>query len=605
MKYGSTIAGESQERLKFTPCRTDRLFRRLTAPMWIIALICGLRPTQTALSADDELQPVEWQHAAVAADHPLASQAGVEILQQGGNAVDAAVAVGFALSVLRPASSGVGGGGFMVIWDAEKQRSITLDYRERAPLAASRDMFLKDGLPDDASRRGGLAVAVPGHVAGLCHALENYGTMKLPEVLQPALRMASEGVVLDKRERELRTGLRSSPRFGRFIRWQHSSQYSQLARHYRVIPQWPPGMKRLSPQGALLRLLSRVGSRDAFYTGDVAERIVSTVRSTGGVMTLEDLQRMDVVERTALTGQLDDFTVVTMPPPSSGGIALIEILNILRGLEARDGAGQGEPLTHNSVAYLHALTEAMKHAFADRAEFLGDTDFADVPVERLISPSYGQQIASMIQFDRTGRPDDYGRFMSNDDAGTSHFSIIDSHGNAVACTETINTTWGSCLVVPKYGIVLNNEMDDFAAKPGVPNAFGLIQSEANAVAPRKKPLSSMTPTILVRDGKAVYVAGGSGGPRIISSTLQVILNMTRFDMDVRQAVEAPRIHHQWQPDTLYIEEPLIDLVKSDMEKLGHQVQNRNKLAACQAAASAGGKVTAHSDSRKYGQAAGY
>ena len=567
-----------------------------------IGLVCASVLTYPQTAAARDPLPL-WQHAAVAADHPLASQAGVEILQQGGNAVDAAVAVGFALSVLRPASSGVGGGGFMVIWDAEHQRSIALDYRERAPLAASRDMFLKDGLPGDASRRGGLAVAVPGHVAGLCHALANYGTMQLADVLKPALRMASQGVALDKRERELRTRLRSSVRFGRFAGGQHSSRFSQLVRHYRVIPQWPPGMKTLSPQGALLRLLSKVGSRDAFYTGDVARRIASTVQSSGGVMTLEDLQRMDVVERTALTGRLDDFTVVTMPPPSSGGIALIETLNILHGLDARDGAGQA--LKHNSVAYLHVLTEALKHAFADRAEFLGDADFADVPVERLISPEYGQQIASMIQFDRTGQPDDYGRFLSNDDAGTSHFSIIDAQGNAVACTETINTTWGSWLVVPKYGIVLNNEMDDFAAKLGVPNAFGLIQSEANAVAPRKKPLSSMTPTILVRDGKAVCVAGGSGGPRIISSTLQVILNMTRFDMNVRQAVEAPRIHHQWQPDTLYIEEPLIDTVKADMEKLGHNVQLRNKLAACQAAARIGGKVTAHSDSRKHGTAAGY
>lgn len=540
-----------------------------------------------------------WPHAAVATDHPVASQAGVEILQQGGNAVDAAVAVGFALSVLRPASSGMGGGGFMVIWDAERQQSIALDYRERAPMAASRDMFLKDGLPADASRKGGLAVAVPGHVAGLCHALDKFGVLSLPKVLAPAIRMAEDGVILDTRECETRVDL-----FHSLSGTGLGQRFPHLRRHYSIAENPKAGLRITSPQLPLLKLIAASGP-DAFYTADAAKQITETVRSAGGIMALEDLSRMDVVERRPLTGALDDLTVVTMPPPSSGGIVLLQSLNILNSMGSRHFNGRIESLGHNSPEYLHVLAETMKHAFADRAEFLGDADFADVPVQRLISQKYAEQLAGTIRLDRTGQPDDYGRFMLNDDAGTSHFSIIDASGNAVSCTETINTGYGSWVVEPKYGIVLNNEMDDFAAKPGVPNAFGLRQSESNAVAPRKKPLSSMTPTILVRDGKAVYVAGGSGGPRIISTTLQVVLNMTRFKMDPRRAVEMPRIHHQWQPDTLYIEEPLIDRVKTDMEKFGHRVKLRNKIAVCQAAARVSAGVTAHSDSRKHGKAAGF
>lgn len=570
----------------------QRVMRALRNLLALSLLLCET-------PADAAERGALWQHAAVATDHPLASQAGVEILQNGGNAVDAAVAVGFALSVLRPASSGLGGGGFMVIWDTSKQRSVALDYRERAPLAAHRDMYLQAGLPTDASRKGGLAVGVPGHVAGLCHALTKFGTMSLRNVMAPAIRMARDGVPLDAQEVRSRTGLHrslSDPKL--------RQRFPHLHTRYAIAREPAADSRIASPQLAVLELIATRG-RDTFYTGDVAASIVAQVRSRGGVMTLNDLRQMDVVERRALTGELDNLSVVTMPPPSSGGIALLECLNILRSLEEKQLKGRVESLGHNSPKYLHVLTEAMKHAFADRAEFLGDTDFADVPVEQLTSLTYAAKLADRVHLDRTGTPEDYGRYTAPDDGGTSHFSIIDSQGNAVACTETINTTYGSWLVEPKYGIVLNNEMDDFAARPGVPNAFGLIQSEANCVAPRKKPLSSMTPTILVRDGKAVYVAGASGGPRIISTTLQVVLNMTRFGMSPERAVEQPRIHHQWQPDTLYIEDPLHDRVKIDLEKLGHKVRLRNKLAVCQATARQSDGLSAHSDSRKHGRAAGF
>lgn len=548
--------------------------------------------------------PATWKRAAVAADHPLASQAGVEMLRQGGNVVDAAVAVGFALSVLRPASSGMGGGGFMVIWDAEKQRSIALDYRERAPLAATRDMYAEGG--SEASRRGALAVAVPGHVRGLCHALEKYGTLPLSTVLQPAIRFARDGVILDAHELSGRRSRLQSAR-------KHSNEFSGLWKGYfnsgelpasendsdgSVLEPWK------SPQLPALELIAR-DDADAFYQGPIAESIVEHLQQRGGILTLEDFRRMDVVERTALTGDFDGLQIVAMPPPSSGGVAIIESLNILTWLEQHRLDGRLESLGHNSPKYLHVLTESLKHAFADRATWLGDPDFADIPVSRLTGSAYAEELGKRISLEQTKPLKDYGRYIPIDDGGTSHFSIIDAAGNAVACTETINTGFGSWEVEPKFGIVLNNEMDDFAARPGEPNAFGLIQSEASAVGPRRKPLSSMSPTILVRNGKAVFVAGASGGPRIISSTLQVLLNMTRFNMSPTEAISRPRIHHQWLPETLLLESPLDRTVAEQLQSLGHQTAKRNNLATSQAARRTAEGLQGASDTRKNGRAAGF
>ena len=585
--------------LQLSPLRllNRQLDRRLTASLAIFAIVISHSVSTVAADTKDARSSKEpvWQHGAVAADHPLASQAGVEVLRRGGNVVDAAVAVGFALSVLRPASSGLGGGGFMVIWDADKQKSVALDYRERAPRSVSRETYETAA---GESRKGGLAVGVPGHVRGLCHALEKYGSLPLAEVLEPALRYATAGMPLDEHETVLRKSLASSVD-------RTDERFSALREQYLFDGNVPKaGSQVTSPQSRALTLIAEQGP-NAFYRGAIAEAIVELVRKHGSGMTLDDLARMDVVERPVLAAEYSGFNVLTMPPPSSGGIALIETLNILDSLEndklclALDRGRQDEH-------YCHVLTEAMKHAFADRAEFLGDADFVDVPVKRLTGREYAQKLAGRIKLEKTQPPAAYGRYIPKDDAGTTHFCVIDAKGNAVACTETINTTFGSWLVEPQFGIVLNNEMDDFTTAAGRPNAFGLIQSEANAIAPRKKPLSSMTPTILVKDGKAVFVAGASGGPRIISSTLQVILNMSRFGMTPEQAVRSPRIHHQWLPNTLLLEPGVMAQFGESLQKqYGHAVSQSSGLAATQAASRSDDGLRAASDPRKHGQAAGY
>jgi gamma-glutamyltranspeptidase/glutathione hydrolase len=569
--------------------------RRLAGALVIVGHALSWMGTAAAADADEVSNEPVWQHGAVAADHPLASQAGVEVLRRGGNVVDAAVAVGFALSVLRPASSGLGGGGFMVIWNVDEQQAVALDYRERAPQNVSREAYESAA---GESRKGGLAVGVPGHVRGLCHALEKYGSLPLASVLEPALRYASAGVPLDEHEAAIRTSLA-----GAIDRT--DERFAALWRQYLFEGHVPePGSQVTSPQGRVLKLIADHGP-GAFYQGEVAEAIVALVRSHGSGMTLDDLTRMDVVERPVLTAEYFGFNVLTMPPPSSGGVTLIETLNILRSLE---NGRLCPPLNrgHQDEHYCHVLTEAMKHAFADRAEFLGDADFVDVPWKRLTSRAYAAKLAARIQLDRTQAPEAYGRYLPTDDDGTTHFCVIDAAGNAVACTETINTSFGSWLVEPTFGIVLNNEMDDFTTATGRPNAFGLIQSEANAIAPRKKPLSSMTPTILVRNGKAVFVAGASGGPRIISATLQVVLNMSRFGMTPQQAVQSPRIHHQWLPDMLLLEPKAMARFGEILKKnYGHTISRSNGLAATQAASRSDDGLRAASDPRKHGQAAGF
>lgn len=585
---------------KQSPVRFRRVVWNLITSVAVL-ISSGPGSAEDSAVKANENSNAAWQHAAVAADHPLASEAGVEMLRQGGNVVDAAVAVGFALSVLRPASSGMGGGGFMVIWDAKQQRSIALDYRERAPLAATRGMYAD--ADDDASSRGALAVAVPGHVRGLCHALDEYGTLPLKTVLEPAIRYARDGVLLDDHEhagraRTIRSLQKRKDDFpGLWNGYLGSGRlFDKDAEE--AAPRW------LSPQLPALELLARDGV-DAFYRGPIAESIVKHLKRRGGIITLEDFHQMDVVERRPLTSEFDDMQVVAMPPPSSGGVAIVESLNILTWLEQNKLSGRLESLGHNSPEYLHVLAEALKHSFADRAEWLGDPDFADIPVKRLTSPQYAAVLGQRIMLHKTRSLEDYGRYLPVNDGGTTHFSTIDADGNAVACTETINTGFGSWEVEPTYGIVLNNEMDDFAARPGEPNVFGLVQSEASAVGPRRKPLSSMSPTILVRDGKAVFVAGASGGPRIISSTLQVLLNMTRFKMSPAEALSKPRIHHQWLPETLLLESPLDTTAAERLQSFGHKTATRNKQAVSQAAHRTANGIEAASDARKHGEAAGF
>ena len=541
-----------------------------------------------------------YPHAAVAADHPAASAAGVEVLRAGGNVVDAAVATSFALSVVRPESCGLGGGGFMVIWDAAKQSAVCLDYRERAPAAATREMFLDD---PDASRVGGKAVAVPGTVAGLCRANAQYGRLPLKTVLGPALRLAADGVPLDRYGRAARAGLIARFREKPELR----DRFAAIWEQYLFAGKLPvDGVPVKSPQWTVLTRIAHAGP-DAFYTGPVADSLVKAVRDAGGVLTAEDFADVPVVEREPVVGTFGGVRLYSMPPPSSGGVALLETLNVLTAYETR----VGEPFRRRGVPFAHALTEAMKHAFADRAEFLGDPEAAaaagkSLPVTRLLSEGYARTLAGRIEADRTFPPPHYGRTLPPRDGGTSHLSVIDAAGNAVACTETVNLAFGSLVVDPEFGVVLNDEMDDFAAVPGEPNAFGLIQSEANAVGPGRVPLSSMTPTIGVEDGRAVLAVGASGGPRIITATLHAVLNRVRFGTTAADAVAAPRWHHQWLPDELQLEPAAFGPLRAGLERIGHTVAERGELGACQIVVrESDGTLSAASDPRKGGEPAGY
>lgn len=568
-----------------------KLAFRVVAWAWVC---CSVDFTQPAVAGP------RYSQGAVAADHPLASAAGVEILQQGGNVIDAAVATAFTLSVLRPESSGLGGGGFLVHWDAAAQSATAWDYRERAPLAATADMYsqAQQRGVQEPSVHGPLAVAVPGQIPGLCEIHRRHGKLPLAQVLAPALRYATAGVPVDPFARQTQLGLirrfRAHPEF--------ATTYAELWRKYlnSGIP-WGDEDRWFSPQRPALQWLAELGPA-AFTQGPIGQALVNFHREQGGLLTAADLEQMAPVLRQPLRSRFGEFEILTMPPPSSGGIAVLETLQILSAWEQQPGKTPWKALPQ--ADRVHVLVEALKHAFADRAESLGDADFVAVPVDRLLSREYAETLARKISLEQTLPADAYGRLQIPDDAGTTHFCVMDAAGNAVACTETINTTFGSYLVEPITGIVLNNEMDDFTAIPGEANAFGLRQSAANQIAPRKKPLSSMTPTIVLKDGRVVAIAGASGGPRIITATLQVLLQMLVWDTTAEVAVNSPRLHHQWQPDEL-----LVETAWSDPDSLfttrGHRVRRTNGLAASQALRWTPAGLEPASDPRKHGRPAGY
>ncbi|MDZ4683485.1 MAG: gamma-glutamyltransferase [Planctomycetaceae bacterium] len=552
------------------------------------------------VAAQEPTQSPLYQHGAVAADHPLASQAGVDVLQRGGNVIDAAVATALTLSVVRPASSGLGGGGFLVHWDAARKESVAWDYRETAPLAATADMYEQAAVAGrkNASEHGGLAVAVPGHVPGLCHILETQGTFTIQQVLETVLKLTRDGVPVDavdlRTQRELLAEFTKQPEL--------KPTYAALWTGYlnTGVP-WKTGDRFHSPQLAALAALSRDGVA-SFRTGVVAQSLLETCRSQGGIVTAADFAAVQPIRRTPLRITWGEYEVLTMPPPSSGGIALVQTL---QALEAWSRLPNHRPWRDlNELDRSHVLAEALKHAFADRAEFLGDADFVTVPVAKLTSAKYAQRIAERIDLTRTLPAAEYGRFHLPDDAGTTHFCVMDSRGNAVSCTETINLTYGSYVVDPQFGIVLNNEMDDFTARPGVPNAFGLIQSANNVIAPRKKPLSSMAPTIVLKDGRPVLLAGASGGPRIITATIQTVLRVTELGLSANDAVTQPRLHHQWQPHELLIERSLEPL-RGPLEARGHQVKLLGSSAVTQAIRWTPAGIEPASDPRKHGRPTGY
>ncbi|MFZ0963899.1 MAG: gamma-glutamyltransferase [Terriglobia bacterium] len=536
------------------------------------------------------LAPVAGRSGMVASSEPLASQVGVEILKAGGNAVDAAVAVGFALAVTFPQAGNLGGGGFMLIRMSSGD-AIVVDYREQAPAAATRAMYLdaQGNVIPGASTIGARAAGVPGTVRGLALAEEKYGHLGLARVMAPAIRLARKGFPVSyslaehfRSERPLLEKFDGSRRI--FL---HDGNL------------YEPGA--LFRQPDLARTLTAIAKRgpQAFYSGAAAKALIETMRKYDGLITREDLENYQPKLRQPLLGHFRGFDILSVPPPSAGGTMLIEMLNVLEPLDL--GAA-------NSYAWIHLLAETMRRAYADRAAYLGDADFASVPVAGLTSPRYAAQVREEMLGARPEAPVRPGAPQVFESGATTHFSVVDAAGNAVANTYTLNGWFGSGVTVEGAGFLLNNEMDDFAAKPGTPNLFGLVQSEANAIAPRKRPLSSMTPTIVTRDGKVRLVLGSPGGSTITNTVLQVLLNVLVYKMDVLQAVTSPRFHDQWTPDLLVFER--VGFSSDTLEKVqqaGYPVTFRDSIGDCEAieiAPESGWRFGA-SDPRAEGKAVGY
>ena len=583
----------------------------LATPAAVLAQAASEFRAPTEPNKDWPKSAVRGAHAMVATDEELGSEAGVEILKRGGNAVDAAVAVAFALAVVEPAAGNIGGGGFMLVRLADG-RATFLDYREVAPGKATRDMYIKaDGkLDEEASVIGYRSVAVPGTVAGLELALKTYGTLKLAEVMAPAIRLAENGFpVSEKLAREL---AQEKPNLERF----------PLSRKIFL------GDGQMLKAGATLRqpelaaTLKRIAKNGAadFYRGETARLLADDVAKSGGLITLDDLAHYQPKVREVLRAKYETaghaWEVLTSPPPSSGGVAIIEALNMLKDVPLKNW---------DDVESVHMVAETMRRIFADRAAYLADPDFSNVPVAGLTDPCYAKELVTTIDAQRAssskevraGKPHACGSASASsapqtvvslgEGPHTTHFSVVDAKGNAVASTYTLNDSYGSH-VTSTAGFLLNDEMDDFTTQPGVPNAlFGLIQSDANAIGPGHRPLSSMTPTILLRDGQLSFVTGSPGGPTIISATLLSVINWMRLGMDAQSAINAPRFHHQWLPDEILMEQDFSEDMEKALQARGFAVKRRGHIGLVNAIgidAKTGERLGA-ADPRDKGAAVGY
>ena len=486
--------------------------------------------------------PIIDNQGMVVSQRKIASEVGAQILKEGGNAVDAAVATGLALAVVLPRAGNLGGGGFMIIHLKEEDRNIAIDYREKAPSGAFRDLFLDENCNYDKKKAqfSLLSAGVPGSVAGFHHALMNYGTLSWEEVLKPAIRLAEEGFEIPHdlantlASKRYRARLSSNEAAAKVFYKEDKSLYKAGE----ILVQ--------NDLANTLRQLSEFGP-DAFYKGEIAKLIVKEMERNGGLITLEDLSNYKIAERKPLNGQYKDYKIVSMPPSSSGGTHLIQMLNMLEEFPIKEmGFGSAESI--------HILAEVMKRAYADRSKYLGDTDFYKVP-SSLTSKDYAKSLNAFISKDKITPSDEIyaGNPFPYESPDTTHFSVMDSFGNAVSNTYTLNFSYGSGMMIPGTGMLINNEMDDFSSKPGTPNGYGLLGSEANAIEGNKRPLSSMTPTIIFKNDEPYMVFGSPGGSRIITTVLQVALNVMDHDMNIAQAVHSPRIHHQWLPEILMIE----------------------------------------------------
>jgi gamma-glutamyltranspeptidase/glutathione hydrolase len=558
--------------------------RRFAALLALVVASVYVLPVQAR-------QPVHAHKAMVVAQEPLATDVGVAVLRSGGNAVDAAIAVAMALAVTHPSAGNLGGGGFLLLRKADGTATF-LDFRERAPEGASHDMYLDfSGNPTKDSIIGWRASGVPGTVRGMEYAHKKYGSKAWSELLKPAIDLAAKGFPVSY---SLAQGLHSADKL-------LSSSPESKRIFLKDGASYQQGDTIIQPELArTLERIARGGARE-FYEGETAEKLAAAMKDNGGLITRADLKRYEVAERTPLTGHYKDYDLVTAPPPSSGGIGILQMMGLLENTGYQK-SGPG------SAAATHYVAEVMRRYYADRSQFLGDPDFVKVPVNGLLDKSYLVKRRTTIDPDHAtpssqiqpGNAPDY------EHTETTHFSIVDEQGNAVAMTYTLNNSFGSGVTVPGLGFLLNDEMDDFAAKPGVPNLFGLVQGEVNAIQPRKRPLSSMTPTIVLRAGKPYIVIGAPGGARIITGVMQVILNVLDFGMNIQEAIDQPRFHHQWQPDKLYLERGFSPDTIALLRQRGHNVEeNTWGVGLVEAILIDGGWLQGGSDGRASGKAAGY
>jgi gamma-glutamyltranspeptidase/glutathione hydrolase len=569
-----------------------------------LLILCSLCVPLVATVAAAPLRPTHASHAMVTSVHELASHAGVEMLRAGGNAVDAAVATGFALAVVHPQAGNIGGGGFMLFRTTEGKDHF-IDFREKAPAAATEKMYLdaQGNVIKDSSLVGYKSVGVPGSVAGLVYAEKQYGKLSIEKVMAPAIKLARDGFPLAYEDTQ------------DLKRDEYLAQFPESKRIFlRDGNFYEPG--EIFKQPELARTLERLAKDpDDFYHGAMGRELAAAIHKGGGLVTAEDLAAYEVKEREPVRGSYRGYDVISAPPPSSGGVALVEILNILEGFDlAKLGNRSGDAI--------HLEVEAFRRAFYDRAEFMGDPDFAKVPVAQLIDKKYAAawresidpNQASLSQtlkrppiFNELEREAQLRSTTIREPENTTHYSVVDAEGNAVSVTTTLNDSFGSRVTAEGLGFLLNDEMDDFTSKPGVPNGYGLIQGPANAIGPGKRPLSAMTPTIVLKDGKLFLVLGSPGGPTIITTVANVLIGVVDFSLDIQEAVNAPRFHHQWLPDQIMVEDRLSPDTMNVLRSKGHKLTVRHFWgdAECIMIDPKTGERLAGADGRNNGKAVGY
>ena len=521
----------------------------------------------------------------VTTQHFLATGVGEKILNKGGNAYDASIAIAFTLAVVLPRAGNIGGGGFMVMYDSETSKEYSIDYREKAPALSTRDMYLNDdGSFNDKylSTFGYLSIGVPGTVAGLWEVHKQFGSLPWGALIEDAINYAENGFYMTDYMAD--------------VLYKYNEKMSYFPETKKIFQKDYPNFrnKKLFQKdlAKTLRVISLNG-RDGFYKGEVAKKITDQMQLNGGLIQSADLENYNPVWREPIISSYRNNKIITMGPPSSGGIHIIQMLNILENYDLNE-------LGHNSTDYINLLTEVMKHAYADRSKYLGDPDFFDVPIDKIISKKYSDEIFNSVALGHSVPAKDIhpGMYLDNESHETTHFSVVDADGNIVSSTYTLNSTFGSGVVIKETGILMNNEMDDFSAAPGIPNQFGLLGAKANEIIPAKRPLSSMTPTIVMKDDELFFTTGSPGGSRIISAVLQSIINIIDFDMNLEQATFSKRIHHQWQPDILEIELSIDDDIKNSLKEMGYFIDLVEPRTCIQTIMYQNGEFTGYGDFRR-------